>query len=115
MSLVRVIMLVLMSGCGKSGHSSSNIAATASEESAVQTAVLDSFFVRPGIERIVVLDSTVRGADHFVDEDYARALKALGELPPGLREDFELKRERQMHVRGLHTRVPAVMLGAREL
>jgi hypothetical protein len=81
----------------------------AQDESEVQAAVLDSFFVRHGIERLVVVDSTVQGSNHFVDEDYASALRTLGDLPKGLREDFGKKRLLPMQVQGLRTRVPVVL------
>lgn len=79
----------------------------------VQAAVLDSFFARGGA-RLVLVDSTVLGSSHFVDEDYASALMTLGALPDGLREDFEAKRARRRRVDSLATRVPVVFFTARD-
>ena len=81
---------------------------SATAESEVQSAVLDSFFVHSGIERLVLVDSSVRGAGHFVDEDYSSALRSLGALPAGVREDFERKRDQVVRIEGLRTRVPVV-------
>ena len=78
------------------------------DERRVQAAVLDSFFVRPGVTRLVIGDSTVRGANHFVDEDYKSAMSMLGDLPNGLREDFERKRADRIPLGDLPTRVPHV-------
>ena len=105
-SLLLVALLSTYSG----GQSRPSVTA----ESEVQSAVLDSFFVRPGIERLVIVDSTVRGADHFVDEDYASALRRLGTLPAGLREDFERKRAAATKLADLRTRVPVEIFTAED-
>ena len=96
------LLLVALLSTYSAGQSRPSVTA----ESEVQSAVLDSFFVRPGIERLVIVDSSVRGADHYVDEDYARALGRLGTLPAGLRQDFERKRSAVTKVADLRTRVP---------
>lgn len=104
------LLLVALLGTYSAGQSRPREAA----ESEVQSAVLDSFFVRPGIERLVIVDSTVRGADHFVDEDYASALRRLGSLPAGLREDCERKRSAVTKVVALRTRVPVDVFTAED-
>lgn len=51
--------------------------------------------------RVVLLDSTVMGADHYVDQDYAGALGELGPLAPGLKDDFDVKRRERVATRDL--------------
>lgn len=106
---MKLLLVLLTVACTRSGaSSSSDFISAPSLERDVQTAVLDSFLVQPGVARLVVVDSTLRGADHFVDEDYAAALRMLGDLPAGLREDLEQKRRPPMAIQELRTRVPVV-------
>jgi hypothetical protein len=74
-------------------------------ESVVQAAVIDSLFVRDTTRQIIVGDSTVSGGTHFVDADYASALRSLGPLPVGLQEDFEAKRGTLRRVDSLPAKV----------
>ena len=75
-------------------------------EGVVQAAVLDSLFVRDTTRQLVVGDSTVSGGNHYVDEDYASALRILGRLPDGVRADFEAKRSKSRRVDSLFAKVP---------
>jgi len=93
------LILALASACQRSRGSES-------EESLVQAAVLDSLFVRDSTRQLVVGDSSVSGGSHFVDEDYASALRVLGQLPDGVQADFEGKRGTRRRVDSLRTRVP---------
>ena len=94
-------MLLLAVGCALT-----DACGAQSPEAAVQAAVIDSLFVRPGTRQVVIGDSTVSGGSHFVDEDYRSALKMLGALPDGLQRDFEAKRSENHRVDSLPTRVP---------
>ena len=77
---------------------------------AIYAAVLDSFFVRPGIQRLVIVPITAAGHGHVDDLDYKNGLKGLAPLPAGLQAHFELERRRRVPiaVSSLHTRVPSV-------
>ena len=111
---VLVIAVLIAGGWVAAAHAQSQATAD-QEERRVQAAVLDSFFTRSDTKVLILLDSTVRGSDHFVDEDYASALRTLGELPDGLHEDFENKRKHRVGLREISARVPIVLIGAREL
>lgn len=79
-----------------------------SDESDVQSAVINQ--LAAGYKSVVVLDSTVMGASHYAGEDYAWALRELRVAAPGLREDFELKREQRVPLLPLTTRGPATIV-----
>ena len=84
------------------------------DEAAVQSAVVNQF-AEAGVRQIVVLDSTVMGADHFVEQDYAGGLRQLGVLAPGLREDFNRKRLDKVKVGDVRARVPIAFVSQREV
>ena len=108
----RFLPLLLLVACARA--SSPQLASTdPTDEVAVQSAVLDEF--RTGAMRLVVLDSTVAGASHYVDEDYASALAEFGPLAPGLREDFDRKRHQRAAVLQPRSRVSIVLVGKRTL
>lgn len=111
---VLVIAVLTAAGGGAAAHAQSHASAH-DEEQRVQAAVLDSFFTRSDTKLLVLLDSTVRGSDHFVDEDYASALRTLGDLPEGLHEDFAEKRKYRVGLRDIPARVPVVFLSGRDL
>jgi hypothetical protein len=80
-------------------------------ERAIQAAAIDSLFVRDTTRAVVVGDSTIAGGTHFVDEDYRSALRMLGELPAGLREDYEARRDQRRAVDSLPSRVRVIPFG----
>ena len=79
---------------------------------AVYAAILDSFFVRPGIERLVIRPRTAPGYGHVDDLDYQNGLRGLGTLPAGLQASYESRRRLRLEipVASLPTRVPSVPL-----
>ncbi len=83
------------------------------DEAAVQSVVLEQF--ARGARSLVVLDSTVRGASHYVDEDYAGALQDFGTLAPGLRDDFGRKRGERVPVWQLRASVPVTFVSRQML
>jgi hypothetical protein len=83
-------------------------------ERAIQAAAIDSLFVRDSTRAVVVRDSTISGGTHFVSEDYESALLTLGQLPTGLREDFERVRGERRAMDGLSRCVPVVFFGAEQ-
>lgn len=72
----------------------------------VYAAVLDSFFVKPGIRQLLVRPRTVTGVGHIDDVDYANGLAGLAPLPAGLQADFERHRAEQQVIPSIPTRVP---------
>jgi hypothetical protein len=109
------LFAIVVTGGSTAADCAQSSTTIAREETRVQAAVLDSFFVRRDTKLLVLLDSTIRGSNHFVDEDYARALNRLGDLPEGLQEDFAKKRNAREKLRDMSTRVPVVFVGARDL
>ena len=79
---------------------------------AVYAAILDSFFVRPGIERLVIRPRTAPGHGHVDDLDYQNGLRGLGTLAAGLQASYESRRRLRLEVpvASLPTRVPSVPL-----
>jgi hypothetical protein len=78
----------------------------------VYAAILDSFFVKPGIELLVIYPRTAPGHGHSDDFDYQNGLRGLGALPAGLQANYESRRSLLLviPVASLPTRVPAVPL-----
>jgi hypothetical protein len=77
---------------------------------AVYAAILDSFFVKPGIERLVIEPQTAPGHGHVYDLDYQNGLRGLGALTAGLQASYERRRQLLLTipVATLPTRVPSV-------
>jgi hypothetical protein len=77
--------------------------------SAIYAAVTDSLFVHEGIERAVVVDSTVSGVGHSESEDLAAAiqmLRRLGPLPAGIVASFQQGWHRRDPLPAFSPRVP---------
>lgn len=75
----------------------------------VYAAVLDSFFVHPGTQRLLVRPRTVTGVRHIDDADYASGLASLGQLPAGLQADFQSHRLEHNPIPPIPTRVPTII------
>jgi len=76
----------------------------------VYAVVVDSFFVHPGIQRLLVRPRTTTGVGHIDDIDYSHGLAGLGQLPAGLQADFQSHRLERNPVPSIPTRVPTTIL-----
>ena len=101
------VALLLLAACARA-PSPQLPASDPTDEAAVQSTVLNEFAREA--RSLVVLGNTVRGANHYVDEDYRGALQELGALAAGLREDFDRKRAETVPVRQLSARIPVTLV-----
>ena len=76
----------------------------------IYAVVLDSFYVRPGIESYFIYGRTATGVGHVDDLDYRNGVSGLAPLPDGLEADFAARRRAGSLVPPVPSRLPSYLL-----